>query len=142
MILKENEENYKDLRNNLSSYKNIFQYAYSNVFTEIYCSTERRGFDLKSNFYIISKSYKDKKELKISLGKNPENYEVIRNGTSVSEQKHMKVNGFNEIEGKEDKERVKKRKQKRQKVAQSNKQLKKRKSKKSLKKKRKNCENV
>ena len=25
--------------------KNIFQYNYSNVFPEIYCSTERRGFD-------------------------------------------------------------------------------------------------
>ena len=31
-FLSENEENYKDLRNNLSSYKNIFQYVYSNIF--------------------------------------------------------------------------------------------------------------
>lgn len=39
-FLKEDEENFKDLRNNLSSYKNIFQYVYSNVFTEIYCSND------------------------------------------------------------------------------------------------------
>lgn len=55
-FLEELEENYKDLRNNLWGYKNIFQYVYSNVFPEIYCSTERRGFDLKSNFHIIFKT--------------------------------------------------------------------------------------
>ena len=56
VFLKEDENNYKELRNNLSSYKNIFQYAYSNVLPEIYCSTEKRGFDLKSNFHIIFKT--------------------------------------------------------------------------------------
>ena len=60
-FLKESDNNYKDLRNNLFSYKNIFKYVYSNVFSEIYCSTERRGFDLKSDFHIIFKTYKDKK---------------------------------------------------------------------------------
>ena len=55
-FLNEGEENYKDLRNNLSRYKNIFQYVYSNVLPEIYCSTERRGFDLKSSFHIIFKT--------------------------------------------------------------------------------------
>ena len=68
-FLKESDDNYNELRNNLSSYKNIFQYVYSNVFPETYCSTERRGFDLKSNFHIIFKMCKDKKQLKISLGK-------------------------------------------------------------------------
>ena len=42
----EDESNYKQLQNNFSSYKSIFQYVYSNVFPEIYCSTEKRGFDL------------------------------------------------------------------------------------------------
>ena len=37
-FLKEGDENYKDLRNNLSHYKNIFQYVYANVFPESYCS--------------------------------------------------------------------------------------------------------
>ena len=125
-FLKESNNNCKDLRNNLSSYKNIFQYIYSNVFPEIYCSTEHRGFDLKSNFHIIFKTHKDKKQLEISLGKNPDNYETIRNDTSIFEQKPIKVDDFNEIEEKQVKERVEKRKQERREVAENNKLLKKR----------------
>ena len=125
-FLKESDDNYKDLRNNLSSYKNIFQYVYSNVFPEIYCSTEHRGFDLKSNFHIIFKTYKDKKQLEIFLGKNPDNYKTIRNDTCILEQKPIKVDDFNEIEEKQVKERVEKRKQERREVAENNKLLKKR----------------
>ena len=51
---------YRLLQNNLSSYKNIFQYVSSNVYPKIHCSTEKRGFVLKSNFHIIFKTYKDK----------------------------------------------------------------------------------
>ena len=108
--MQESEKNYKDLRNNLPSYKNIFQYVYSNVFPEIYFSTKRRGFDLKSNFHIMFKTYKDKKKLEVSLGKNPNNYGEIRNETSVYEQKPIKVHDFNEIEEKQVKERVENRK--------------------------------
>ena len=68
-FLAENEKNYVFLRNTLSQYKNIFKYVYSNVFPEIYCATERRGFHLKSTFHIVFKTYKDKKKLN-SLGKN------------------------------------------------------------------------
>ena len=69
--LDEDESHYKELRNNLSNYKSILQYIHSNVFPEIYCLTEKHGFDLKSNFHIIFKTYKDKKQLDSSLGKNP-----------------------------------------------------------------------
>lgn len=41
-FIKEDDNNHKELRNNLSSYKGIFQYVYSNVFPEIYCATEER----------------------------------------------------------------------------------------------------
>ena len=58
--LKKDTENYNEMRNNLSQYKNIFQYVYSNIFPEIYCSMEDRGFDLKSSFHIMVKTYKDK----------------------------------------------------------------------------------
>ena len=105
-FLREDEDNYKDLRNNLPSYKNIFQYVYSNVFPEICCSTEKRGFDLKSNFHIIFKTYKDRKQLGSSLGKNPENYENICNETNIYKQKPILVDDFNEVEEKEVKERV------------------------------------
>ena len=126
-FLNENEENYNDLRNNLSSYDNIFQYVYSNVLPEIYGSTERRGFDLKSNFHSFFKTYKDKKQLEIYLGQNPENYETIRNETSVFEQKLIEVHDFNETKEKQVKERVEKRKQKRREVAEKNKLLNKKK---------------
>ena len=62
-FLAEGEKNDVFLRNTLSQYKNIFQYVYSNVFPEIYCATERRGFHLKSTFHIVFKTYKDKKKL-------------------------------------------------------------------------------
>ena len=65
--------------------------------------------------------------MEVSLGRNPENYETIRNETYVFEQKPMKVDNFNEIEEKEVKERVEKRKQKRWEVAKKNKLLKKKK---------------
>ena len=97
-FLNEDEGNYKELRNNLSSYKNIFQYVYSNVFPEIYCSTEKHGFDLKSNFHIIFKTYKDKKQLESSLGKNLDNYESIRNEIYTYEQKPINVDDFNDVD--------------------------------------------
>ena len=74
----EDQSHYKELRKYLSNYESTFQYIYSNVFPEIYCSTEKRGFDLNSNFHIIFETYKDKKQLESSLGKNPEKYKNIR----------------------------------------------------------------
>ena len=67
---------------NLSQYKNIFQYEYSNIFPEIYCSTERRGFDLKTSFHVMFKTYKDKKKMEL-IGKKPPKYEEIRNDVLV-----------------------------------------------------------
>ena len=67
--------------------------------------TEKSGFDLKSNFHIIFKTYKDKKQLESSLGKNSENYETIDNETNLYEQKPITVDDFNEVEEKEVKEK-------------------------------------
>ena len=121
-FLKEGNENDIEMRNNLSQYKAIFQYVYSNAFLEIFCSTERRGFDLKSTFHSIFKTYRDKKEKKKEqFGKNPQNYESVHNETCVYEQKSIKINDFNEAEEKEVKESVEKRKIKRRKVAEKNK---------------------
>ena len=57
------KKHYNKLKNNLHQFKNILQFVYSNVYSEVYCSTERRGFDLKSTFQIVFKTYKDKKIL-------------------------------------------------------------------------------
>ena len=119
------ESNYRLLQNNLSSYKNIFQYIYTNISPEIYCSTEKRGFDLKSNFHLIFKIYKDKKQFESSMGKNPVHYKSIRKETNIYEQKPINIDDFNESEEAEVKQWVEKRKQKRQAVAEKNKLLKK-----------------
>ena len=75
---------------------------------------------MKSNFHIIFRTYKDKKQLESSLGKNPENYESICNETYTYEQKPINVDDFNEVEEKEVKERFEKRKQRRQEVPEKN----------------------
>ena len=45
--------------------------------------------------------YKDKKQLEISLGENPDNNETIRFDNSIFEQKPIKVDDFNKIEEKQ-----------------------------------------
>ena len=70
-FIEKSEKNYKLLQNNLALYKNIFQYVYSNVYHEIYCATEKRGFDLKSTFHIMFKTYKEKMHIR-TLGKKPQ----------------------------------------------------------------------
>ena len=65
--------------------------------------------------------------MEASLGKNPHNYEEIRDETCVFEHKPIKFDDFNEHEEKEAKERVEKRKQKRRETTENNKLLKKKK---------------
>ena len=84
---------------------------------------------MKSNFHIIFRTYKDKKQLESSLGKNPENYESICNETYTYEQKPINVDDFNEVEEKEVKERFEKRKQRRQEVPEKNQTVEKKKKK-------------
>ena len=54
------KENLRMLQEHLARYKNIYQYVYSHVFPEVYTTSEKRGFDLKSNFHILFKAYRDK----------------------------------------------------------------------------------
>ena len=86
-------------------------------------------------------TYKDKKKLGASLGKNLNDCEEIRNETYLCEQKPVKVDDFNETEEKQVKKQVEKRKQKRREMAENNKLLKKRKNKRKIRKKKKLCGN-
>ena len=124
-FIETDENKYRLLQNNLSSYKAIFQYVYSNVSPEIYWSTEKRGFNLKGNFHIMFKTYKDKKQLERSMGKKSANYETIRKKTNIYEQKPVNIDDFNESEEAELKQRVERRKEKRRAVAEKNKLLRK-----------------
>ena len=48
------------LQQYLTQYKDIFQYIYSHIFPEIYTTSEKRGINLKNNFHILFKAYRDK----------------------------------------------------------------------------------
>ena len=124
--LNEDTENYNEIRNNLFQCKNIFQYVYSNIFSEIYCSTKRWGFDLKSSFHIMFKTYKDKKKLGM-LGKKPQSHKGICHEVSVYMQKPITIDDFYETVEKEIKELAEKRKKERWKAAENNILLKKKK---------------
>ena len=123
-FIEADKKNYRLLQNNLSSYKNIFQYVSSNVYPEIHCSTEKRSFVLKNNFHIMFKTYKDKMQMR-SMGKSPNNYENIRKETNIYEQKPVNIDKSNDSEEADVKEQVEKRKNKWREVAEKNKLLKK-----------------
>ena len=68
------------------------------MFPEIYTSFEKRGFGIKSNFYILFKSYQDKQLVqRHSNAKNLSNYDNIE--TSEYDQNPIKIfdRFFNEI---------------------------------------------
>ena len=100
------------LQEHLPRYKDIFQYVYSHVFPEVYTTSERRGFDLKSNFHILFKTYRDKQIMRQqSLAKNQANYENEQpKKTHENEQKPIKnFNEFSDSEEQEVKDRATKR---------------------------------
>ena len=85
------KENLRMLQEYLARYKDIYQYVYSHVFPEVYTTSEKRGFDLKSNFHILFKSYRDKQLMRHqSTAKNLSNYEDVKKETSEFEQKPIK----------------------------------------------------
>ena len=92
------------LREYLARYKDIFQYVYSHVFPEIYTLSEKRAFDLKSNFHIMFKAYRDKMLVRQQqLAKQPANYEQQPHKESFQfEQKPLK--NFNEFSDSEENE--------------------------------------
>ena len=88
------------LQEYLARYKDIYQYVYSHVFPEVYTTSEKRGFDLKSNFHILFKSYRDKHLMRQhATAKNLWNYDVVKKETSECEQKPIKnFDSFNDEE--------------------------------------------
>ena len=59
-FIDQGKQNLRILQEHLARYKDIYQYIYSHIFPEIYTSSEKRGFDIKSNFQILFKAYHDK----------------------------------------------------------------------------------
>ena len=114
-FIDQDKENLRLLQKCLANYKDIFQYVYSYTFPEIYTMSEKRGIDMKSNFYILFKTYKDKQIIKQQqLAKQTGNYETEHAETSEFEQKLLlKFNEFNDEEELEMKEIIREKNRKR-----------------------------
>ena len=94
------KNNYNQLRDNLCQFKEISQCVYSIVYPEIYCTTERCAFDLKSAFQLVFKICKDKKMLE-HLGNEPSNFTKERNEKFKFEQKPLEIDDFNNVKEQE-----------------------------------------
>ena len=71
----ESDENITLLQEQLARFKDVYQYVYSHVFPEVYTASEKRGFNLKSNFHILFKTYRDKMILQQqTFAKNAANF--------------------------------------------------------------------
>ena len=114
-FIDQNKENLRILQKCLANYKDIFQYVYSHTFPEIYTMSEKRGIDIKSNFHILFKTYKDKQTLRHQqLAKQAINYENDHAETCEFEQKMIpRFDEFNNEEELEKKEIRKKKNKKR-----------------------------
>ena len=60
--LYENENNFGKLKRNLIKNQKIFQYVYATVYPEIYSFVEKRGVDMRNNFHLKFKEWKDRKK--------------------------------------------------------------------------------
>ena len=111
----QDKENLRILQKCLATYKDIFQHVYSHTFPEIYTMSQKRGIDIKSNFHILFKLYKDKQMIRNQqLAKQAANYENERAETSKFEQKPIarfdESNYEEELEMKKLRKKKKKRK--------------------------------
>ena len=108
-FIDQGKQNLRMLQEHLARYKDIYRYVYSHEFPEIYITSKKRGFDLKSNFHILFKAYRDKQIIRQhSLAKNQANYEQQPKEFNENEQKLIKnFNEFSDTEKQEVKERAK-----------------------------------
>ena len=111
-FISQGKQNPRLLQENFARYKDIFQYVYSHVFPEVYTATEKRGFDLKSNFHVMFKTYRDKMMIRQqqATSKNIESCEKEWQETCEFEQKPIKnFDQFSDNEEQQIKERAEKR---------------------------------
>ena len=100
-FIDQDKENLRILQKCLVNYKDIFQYIYSHTFPEIYTMSEKRGIDIKSNFHILFKTYKDKQMLKHQQqAKRTINYE--NEHAETSEFEHKLIARFDEFNDEEE----------------------------------------
>ena len=60
--VKADENNFSKLKIKLIENQKIFQYVYASVYPEVYSFTEKRGVDMRNNFHLKFKEWKDRKK--------------------------------------------------------------------------------
>ena len=60
--IEKNKENFDKLKKKLIKNKKIFQFVYSSAYHEVYSFVEKRGIELRNNFLLKFKDWKDKKK--------------------------------------------------------------------------------
>ena len=67
------DKNFDKLKRKLTEKKKIFQFVYSSVYPEVYSFVEKRGVDMRNNFHLKFKEWKDRKKYsqKSILGYSP-----------------------------------------------------------------------
>ena len=71
-FIDQGKQNLRMLQEHLVRFNDIYQYVYSHVFPEVYTTSEKIGFDLKSNFHTLLKACRDKMVMRQqSTAKNP-----------------------------------------------------------------------
>ena len=60
--LEQDEQNFNKIRKKLIENKKVFQFVYSSVYPEIYSFVEKGCIDLRNNFHLKFKEWKDKKK--------------------------------------------------------------------------------
>ena len=97
------------LQEHLGRYKDVYQYVYSHIFPEVYTTSEKRGFDMKSNFHILFKAYRDKMLMRQqSTAKNPANYELQKETCDFDQKPIKNFDQFSDSKEREVKERAEK----------------------------------
>ena len=65
-FIDQGKENIRILQEYLVKFKDIYQYVYSHIFSEIYTASEKRGFDLKK-IHILFKTYNLKEQQNLNF---------------------------------------------------------------------------
>ena len=108
-LIDQGKQNLRMLQEYVAKFKDIYQFVYSHVYPEVYCVYEKRDVDLKSNFHILFKAYRDKMVIRQqSTAKNPANYE-LQNQQDFEQKPITNFDQFTHTEENEIKERAEKR---------------------------------
>ena len=104
-FIDQGKQNLRMLQEHLARFKDIFQYVYSHIFPEVCTTSEKQGFDLKSNFHIIFNTYRDKMMIRQqSLAKNRVNYETEQQQNETCQFEKKPIKNFDEFSDSEEQE--------------------------------------